>query len=470
MLRTPSFRLRLTLWNVAVTVVILTVYAGSVFVFVSRSASEGLNDRLYADFQWPREMLDVLPDGSLGTYDSSGDSDASPWLQVWSLEGELLYSTWNAQRTQVPHVDELAREAENEIVSVVDVDPPWRVLSGQSNIGDTPFVIQVAQSEEAMRRERAELLLVLLLGLPIGVALAGLGGYSLARRALAPVNSMADRARFITAERLQDRLPVENPNDEFGRLATVFNETLTRLESSFEQMRRFTSDASHELRTPLTAIRSVGEVSLRGKKSEGEYREVIASMLEEVDSMARLVERLLMLSRADMGQAKLSRDRIDLVDLAADVAGQLEVLAEEKRQSIDVDARSVVWTGDRLVLRQALINLVDNAIKYTPQGGKIRIHVDIESDGAIIEVRDTGPGIPADFRERIFDRFYRVDGARSRGGGGGMGLGLSIARWAVEVHGGTLTLENAETDGCVFRIHLPDAMRGDVRRPLHAVS
>ena len=220
------------------------------------------------------------------------------------------------------------------------------------------------------------MLLVLLLGAPIGVLAAVLGGYSLARRALAPVDRMAERARTITAERLKDRLPVDNPDDELGRLATVFNETLGRLESSFEQMRHFTADASHELRTPLTAIRSVGEVGLRGKRDERAYRDIIGSMLEEADRLALLVDRLLTLSRADRGQEKLSSDHVDLGLLADEVATQLDVLAEDKRQTIKVEREAApTWVGDRLVLRQALLNLVDNAIKYTPAGGEITIRV-----------------------------------------------------------------------------------------------
>src|SRR5262249_9366571 len=163
----------------------------------------------------------------------------------------------------------------------------------------------------------------LLLGLPLGVAAAGLGGYSLARRALAPVDNMAERARLITAERLKERLPVDNPEDELGRLATVFNETLTRLEPSFEQMRRFTAHASHELRTPLTAMRSVGEVGLRGKRDEPAYREIIGSMLEEVDRLSHLVDRLLTMSRADTGVAALSTETVNLCELAEEVASQL---------------------------------------------------------------------------------------------------------------------------------------------------
>jgi signal transduction histidine kinase len=265
---------------------------------------------------------------------------------------------------------------------------------------------------------------------------------------------------------LKDRVPVGNPNDELGRLATVFNETLTRLESSFDQMRRFTADASHELRTPLTAMRSVGEIGLRGKREPAAYREIIGSMLEEVDRLALLVDRLLTLSRADTGQAKLSIETIELPELAREVAEQLSVLAEEKNQSIHLRLDAVPrWTGDRVVLRQALLNLVDNAIKYSPVGGEIEIRVAQTSDGPIIDVADTGPGIPSDLQSRVFDRFYRVDKARSRENGG-TGLGLAIAKWAVEVNGGRLTLESGNVAGSRFRITLASNATNPVPPPV----
>jgi signal transduction histidine kinase len=221
-------------------------------------------------------------------------------------------------------------------------------------------------------------------------------------------------------------------------------------------MRRFTSDASHELRTPLTAMRSVGEIGLRGKREPAAYREIIGSMLEEVDRLSLLVDRLLTLSRADMGESMLARDRVNLAELAEEVTAQLDVLAEEKQQSLNVE---IVGTssciGDRMVLRQALLNLVDNAIKYSPAGGRITVRVSTSAEGtAVLDVSDTGPGIPAEQQQRVFDRFYRVDSSRSREHGG-TGLGLSIARWAVEVNGGQLTLENSNGPGATFRISLP---------------
>ena len=304
-----------------------------------------------------------------------------------------------------------------------------------------------------MRRDLRGLSFILIVGLPLAVAIAAFGGYALARGALGPIERMTERARTISAERLGERLPVDNPDDEMGRLASVFNETLARLEESFEQMRRFTADVSHELRTPLTSIRSVGEVGLRGHRDETAYRSIIGSMLEEADRLAGFVDRLLTLSRAQTHQSTLSRESIDLRRLADDVAGDLQVLAEEKRQSIVVEgATQLEAIADRLVLRQAVINLVDNAIKFTPPGGRIQIRATATASEAILEVIDSGPGVPPEARAHIFDRFYRVDdGGLTRG----TGLGLSIAKGAVESSGGRLTLESTGAAGSTFRITLP---------------
>jgi heavy metal sensor kinase len=446
-------RARLTLWYVGVMLVVLTVYAGAVYTVVRNNSFDTLDNRLKGDFDWAYDMLALRSDGSIAPYDETGEGD-SPWFQVYSPEGKLLYSTPEARRNPVPSSDKLASIPDERIVSVPNINPPYRIMSGGARIGSRPVVLQVALSEESILQDQRQLLYILLLGLPVGVALAGVGGYALARRALAPVDRMVERARSINAEQLNARLPVDNPDDELGRLASVFNDTFARLEASFERMRHFTADASHELRTPLTAIRSVGEVGLRGRRDETAYREIIGSMLEEVDRLALMVDRLLMLSRADSGEAKLSIDAVDLAALAGEVAEQLSVLAEEKHQSIKVLCDPVSrWSGDRVVLRQALMNLVDNAIKYSPDGGSIEIHVAPAADGTAIDVTDTGPGIPEELQSRIFDRFYRVDKARSRGNGG-TGLGLAIAKWAVEVNGGQLTIEPSNGAGSRFRITL----------------
>jgi heavy metal sensor kinase len=456
--RSHSVRVRLTLWYVAAMVIVLGVYAALVFVFVSRNASAALNSRLRGDFQWAAAMIDQTPEGGIRGYEPEVlTGEESPWLQVWSPDGRPLYQNFEAQRRPLAEARELAGRSDDSLVAVAGGDAPVRVLTRRGRIGDQGVVIQVARSEAAMRDELRQLILIFGLGLPVAVAFAGLGGYTLARRALRPVERMSERARSITADRLSDRLPVENPDDEMGRLATVFNETLGRLERSFEQMRQFTADVSHELRTPLTSIRSVGEVGLREHRDEPAYRGIIGSMLEEVDRLASLVDRLLTLSRAETGQARLTMTAFNLRGLADEVSGHLSVLAEEKRQSITIEGVGASEAyADRFVIRQAVINLVDNAIKFSPAGGRILIRLGETADATTLDVVDSGAGIDPSMRGRIFDRFFR---AAHVANGTGAGLGLSIAKGAVEANGGRLTLVSSGGGGSTFRISLPQAAR-----------
>src|ERR1700680_2093876 len=231
--------------------------------------------------------------------------------------------------------------------------------------------------------------------------------------------------------------------------------TLSRLQESFEQLRRFTADASHELRTPLTAIRSVGEVGLQKSGAPEHYREVIASMLEESARLTRLVDSLLTIARAYSGQSQLEKTTVPLVPLVRDVTSLLDVLAEEKGQKVSVAGDDTIQVqGDGAILRQVLTNLLDNAIKYSYSGSHISLRVSRFGDEAVaIEVEDDGPGIPPEHRDKVFDRFYRIDKGRSRDMGGA-GLGLAIAKWGAEAHGGHLELASLAS-GCVFRLLLP---------------
>ena len=460
--RSHTVRVRLTLWYVAAMILVLGAYISVVFAFVSRNNLQNLDQQLRRDFQWAAATIDIDASGRVIPPTEppliTGEEEL-PWVQLWTGDGRLLlYQSNEAQRRRVPDSSMLyglpeddrgevqSFAAENETAAM-------RILSRRLPIRDQAFILQVGRSEAGVRQDLRELAIILLLGFPIAVAIAGLGGYVLARRALMPIERMTDRAQHITAERLGDRLPVHNPDDEMGRLAAVFNETLARLEGSFEQMRRFTADVSHELRTPLTAIRSVGEVGLRGHRDDQAYRAIIGSMLEEADRLATLVDRLLTLSRADSAPARSAREPLNLSQLAEDVASHLGVLAEEKRQTIAVkDAMPAHALGDRVGLRQAVINLVDNAIKFAPPGGTIQLVVRDTADAVTLDVIDSGPGVPAESRDLIFDRFYRGDAS-----GKGTGLGLSIAKKAVESAGGRLTLESSGATGSTFRISLPKA-------------
>ncbi|MGH9420749.1 MAG: sensor histidine kinase, partial [Thermoanaerobaculia bacterium] len=272
---------------------------------------------------------------------------------------------------------------------------------------------------------------------------------------LAPIDHLAVEARRVTAERLHERVSVPNQHDEIGRLAAVINDTFARLESSFDKLRRFTADASHELRTPLAVIRGIGEAGLVETRTPAEYKEAIGSMLEEIDRLTSLVDTLLRLSHGDAGSVRLSCEPLDLGQLAGDVATSLGVLAEERGQQITIERTAgLLIRADRLVLREAMTNVLDNAIKYSPAGASIAVAVRPEGDHAVVEVTDEGPGIAAEHRERIFDRFFRVDTARSRDAGG-TGLGLAIAKWAVEINGGSIHVDAGATGGSVFRISFP---------------
>lgn len=453
--RLRTLRAKLTIWYVFAMVVVLTVYAVGVFTVVSRNASLALDELVVGDFQWASEMVEQRPDGTFAWFEGTGVDD-SPWLQVWTPSGELLYRSVGALLHPVPNTAALAATPGEQIVTVSLPSANFRLLSGSAQIGGRRVVIQVARSDGKLRQELRELMIMLVLGLPLGVAAAGLVGYSIARRALKPLDLMAERARAITADRLSDRLPIENPDEELGRLAKVFNETLGRLESSFQQMRRFTSDVSHELRTPLTAIRSVGEVGLRERHEEGRYRSIIGSMLEEADRLATLVDSLLSMARAETGQARLSLQAVDLRQLSEDVAAHLGVLAEEKQQTLSVEGLATLpCTGDPLVLRQALINLVDNAIKYTQEGGSIRVQLSQAGGTGVVDVCDNGPGVAMQRPEQVFDRFARGDAADPADGSGGTGLGLSISKWGIEANGGQLSLVKTGASGSIFRMTVP---------------
>src|SRR3989475_8282955 len=287
--RHRSIRVRLTLWYAAALSAVLALYAGGVFVFLRHSLSADLDGGLRDDREVAEQMLERTPVGGVGWRaepdDDDDDAVAGRWLEVRSPDGTLLY----ARPSGIP------------------ADVRVRRLSAPYTVDGLPVVIQVARSEEPLRRELRELVMIMGAGLPLAVGIAAMGGYLLARRALAGVSRMADRARTITAERLGERLLVENPGDELGQLAAVFNDAFARLERSFDQLRRFTADASHELRTPLTAMRSVGEVGLREHRGAAAYRESIGRMLEGTDRPRRLGGGGVTPSRRRRGEAGVER-------------------------------------------------------------------------------------------------------------------------------------------------------------------
>jgi signal transduction histidine kinase len=271
---------------------------------------------------------------------------------------------------------------------------------------------------------------------------------------------MSDRAHKISAENLSQRLPVANPRDELGKLAGTFNELLARLDTSFSQQRRFMADASHELRTPLSVIRTSAEVTLgRENRDEPEYRDALKIIDEQVKRLSHIVEDMFTLSRADVGRRALTVTDFYLDELILETARAATILGARKEVRIEtLEMGEIPFRGDEGLLRQMLLNLLDNAVKYTPAGGFVRVKVEQSEARYRILVEDSGLGIPEREQELIFERFYRVDKARSgtaESDGWGAGLGLSIARWIAQAHGGDLVLQHSDDTGSTFCATLP---------------
>jgi heavy metal sensor kinase len=458
-----NFRTRLTVLYASLLGGALLLYAGGVSIFFLHNLQEQLDLSLHRDVE---TVEGALSDDSSGKFQISSregeadedDLDRGYLLEVWSGTGKLLYRSEQLHGQPLGPIPTGSADSNRQHAHSLRLASGMRLrsISRVHRLADgNTVIVRLAVSQEPLWREFWEMVTVLGIGLPLTVILVALTGYLVAARALKPVDSMAQRAAQITAEQLNERLHIENPNDELGQLGGAFNATLARLERSFDQLRRFTADASHELRTPLTAIQSVGEVSLKMPGDVSYYRDKIGSMLEETNRLTQLVDSLLTMARADSGRVQLHRAEINLFDLAEETVGLLEVLAEEKQQSILIDGeRSISVTADRTILRQALVNLLHNAVKYSPEHGDIRLRIRETEQDAIVEVEDSGPGIAPEHRTRIFERFYRVDKSRNRAAGGA-GLGLSIAQWAVSAHGGTIEVQSESGSGSIFRISLP---------------
>lgn len=446
-----SIRARLTLWYGAVLAAILVAFSIAVYALVRDSIHSELDRELREDVERSQDELTALLRGEKPT------SAVETWLiELWAGNEKLVRSwpSFESSPLGPPPAACAGRRMGYYDLTLnegLELRVGCRTITRESN----PYVLRSVRAATRVAAELAQLRFALALAFPVALAVAMLGGYLLAWRALRPLQQMAEQALAISAHRLSERLAVPNPDDELGALATAFNGTFARLERSFAELRRFTADASHELRTPLTAIRTTGEVALRNQLDAAAAREVISSMLEDTDALRNLVENLLTLSRGDAGSVNVQRNPVELGALAREVAQHLEVLAHEKHQLIEVTApRSVTMTADPALLRSAVINLVDNAIKYSPERTTIHVRVNGFDSVASLDVEDEGPGIAEEHRELIFQRFYRIDAARTRKHGG-TGLGLSIARWAVEAQGGQLTLETTAPKGATFRIELP---------------
>lgn len=466
-----SVRTRLTFWYVGVLALVLVAFSVGVYVLLARSLYAHLNEELLATV----EATGISIARELGEGQSVAKASANALNEliaprqaaaVFDAEGRLIVSQ-PAQgniRAELPTPDSIPRsgphlynvsdekrEAGGRMVAV------QRFTPGAS--GDS-YLIVVSQPLDVVAEELKRIRLILYLAVPFALALAGLGGWFLARRSLQPVVQMTQRARRISAENLEQRLPIANPRDELGRLAATFNQLLARLDDSFAQQRRFMADASHELRTPISVMRTATDVTLeRETRNESEYREALKVIDEQARRLTRIVEDMFTLARADAGRRALRHNDFHLDKLLLETARAANVLGARKGLVVEIaDLQETPYRGDEGLLRQMLLNLLDNALKYTAAGGVVRMRLERRDSLYLISITDTGAGIPPEAQTHIFERFYRVDKARARSEateGAGAGLGLPIARWIAEAHRGQLVLSRSDESGSTFVASLP---------------
>jgi heavy metal sensor kinase len=448
-----SIGARLTLWYTAAFTLGFAVLAIAMWLGVQRSVYHAIDDtlleravgieRFIEDHKTRLDLEEVKEE-----FRAHGEL-----FQVFDAEGALVHRGAALEGAAAP----LAAVSGDHFESVLVGGEPLRFASHTVDIDGRPFNIQVAAPLHDLQEGLRESAWMLLPLFPLMLVLAAAGGYWLARRALAPVDAITQTARSLSADNLAARLAVPRTNDELARLSATLNEMLARLEAAFRRISRFTADASHELRTPLAVMRTTAEVTLRTTDSAGEARAALEQILAEVERTTHLTENLLLLAKADSGANALHRHRIDLAAAVGEACAQANVLARVKGLALEAelpDEQRLWVAGDSHALRRVFLILLDNAVKYTPAGGRIAVKLREHGGSAVGEVVDSGIGIAADDLPHVFDRFFRADRARSREHGGA-GLGLAIARWIVESHGGVIDVVSDQERGSRFEVRLP---------------
>jgi two-component system, OmpR family, sensor kinase len=463
-----SVRSRVELWCVRLLGAILILFLALIYFLLARALYVRIDDTLRAVVQIAHTSLaNDLTEGQ-DAEDAARSTAAElasrqTLIAIYDRRGRLLAEAGREDDIAIllPPVEQIpaAEDLLQTIVEADDLDDRHRLAMRRVSIPafGTDFIVVAGTSLEPTDEELESLRGILLYLVPLSLILAGIGGWFLAGRSLSPVVAMADRARQIGVANLSERLPVANPRDELGRLAQTFNGLLARLEGSLIQQRQFMADASHELRTPVTTARTAASVALQQPtRGESDYRETLAIIEQETTRLSRIVDDMFTLARADAGSYPVRSMPMYLDEVLDEVIRALRVVASTRGVSIvEHMVRPAPFTGDEDLVRRLIINLLDNAIRYAPSHTVVRLALDRRESQYAVSVSDDGPGIPVEIQDRIFERFYRVDAARSRERDGGAGLGLALARWIARAHGGDVVLASSSSVGSTFVITLP---------------
>jgi heavy metal sensor kinase len=451
-----SVRVRLTLWYVAILTLVLVIFSVGVYLFLVESIDADIANTVRTEQQRLIKAAEQSPEHpSLGKI----------LLQGGSASGLTLayYSSATGQQTIVGNLQ--SHSLSTAMLSTLfsnkqgchktkgdGLQCTWIVQSPHNR--NQPLGAGGLQiSLNGVTRAQDRLRTAMILGVPISILIALIGGWILASRALSPVEELRRTAQSITATDLSRRIDLRR-NDELGRLAETLNDMISRLDTAFREQRQLTADVSHELRTPLAVIQAQTSLALRRRRSAQEYAAVLTSIQEETERLSRMVGDLLLLARAEAGQETIQREPVRLDHVARWCVDQVKNVAQHKGVHLRLIAEPALLEGDTDRLRQLVLNLVDNAIKYTPSDGRVLVVVKVSGEHAVLRVADTGEGMDPESLPYIFQRFYRGDRARTRGESGS-GLGLAIARWVAEAHGGTIEVKSKRGSGSVFTVHLP---------------
>ncbi len=470
-----SVRVRLTLSYTAVLTCVLAAMAFATYFLLRQDSAHRTDSAIV-------EMADsFLTTVKAESRDATGPDGLKPAIEeaiaehkyqdtvfvVLNQEGKLVASSSNLLLKQPPSalveiLQEAIGRAELGVRPFRTVrlrDEVHRSYARRFSIGKEEYTLLVLQSLHRQHEFLESLITAFGLAIPLAILLASGGGYFLARRSLSPVVEMSMQAGRIGADNLHQRLPIRNAEDELGHLAASFNNLLDRLDQSFEQQRRFMADASHELRTPVAILCGEADVTLsQPSRSPEDYRASLDILRAEARRLKHIVEDLFTLARADAGQHPLTLSNFYLEELITECSRSMKTLAAAKQITLTCNtSKELPIQADEALLRRMIVNLLDNAIKYTAPGGTVSVGCDAEDSRYVMTVSDTGQGIPLDMQPRIFERFFRADKVRSRSesDGGGAGLGLSISQWIVQAHGGKLELTRSDKDGSTFTVYLP---------------
>jgi len=456
---------KITLWYIFTFFVSVLIVFGFLYLRLKHELIKEVDRILHDEANELSEILAQGPNSTESLKDYENIVTARTYYPIYfrisNRDGSVLHGSRNFDEIGYSNHDKvisavmMGRESWEEVESLRRRRTFRIINTPMSREGSPKYVVQVATDLGFVSKSLSNFKANMMAAFPILLILGSLGGWVLARRSLAPVGYIVSKARGITSNNLDERLVTRGTNDEMDDLIRTINEMIARLENSFTRMSEFTADASHELKTPLCALKGEAEVLLSKQRPVGEYQEGLAHFIERFDHLNRMINDLVVLSKFDSSQIELQKVPLRLDLLVGDIGNLFQVLAEQKKISLEMDSiQEAMVLGDKGRLQQLFTNLIDNAIKFTGEGGKIQVAVERDNEAVQVMIKDNGVGIPEEEQEKIFKRFYRVDKSRSKETGG-IGLGLSIAEWIATAHHGRIEVHSELNQGSTFTVHLP---------------